>query len=516
MELREVSSRRIVGGLGLSALSAALLVVIWQSYGNLWWLTCVAFVPMYVAQYRLLPRRWSAIPVAFAFGGHYLALWMLASSVLSVGVIAGATAGFILLGLVIGLFLRPFAERTQYRWFVVQLPLIWVAIDLLTQNNEIIGTYSWFAYRLAEAPQLAQPVSVTGTPALSFLLHVVNAAIALALFAVIDRRWPHLADVPVPRRVLSCSLGIPAAVTAIWVASSLYLFHDISTRMGPSVRVAAVQPGLEFATPGTLISAGNDAPQRTEDQRIQEQIAELTSMTREAASKGAKVVVWPEEALDYDPRVHHTEWVPALVKETNVYLVMGFTPDAQNGAAPNTALMWSPDGKVSAVYFKTKRVLAEGEAFPPGTVYPTVQTPYGTLGMIICFDIDFPDGPARRVAQNGAQMVLAPSIDFASVSDIRSASTSFRAIENRVAMVKADVAWDSVLVAPNGKVVTSTAVKAERGADALLVADVPIGPGNTVFTKLGGAPFQWLEYLATAALIGAMVVSARKAKRSEG
>lgn len=66
-----------------------------------------------------------------------------------------------------------------------------------------------------------------------------------------------------------------------------------------------------------------------------------------------------------------------------------------------------------------------------------MTTPAGVLGMIICFDIDFPDGPARREVLNGAQMIIAPSIDFASITDVRSASTVFRAIENRVAMEKA-------------------------------------------------------------------------------
>jgi apolipoprotein N-acyltransferase len=300
----------------------------------------------------------------------------------------------------------------------------------------------------------------------------------------------------------------------LWMGSSFYRFDDLSSRMGPRVRVAAVQPGLENATPGTLISAGNVTPGRSEDQRIRDQIAELSAMTRDAAAKGAKVVVWPEEALDYDPRVIHTDWIPALVRQTNVYLAMGFTPNAQDGAAPNTALLWTPEGDVAAVYLKTHRVLVEGEAFTPGTVYPTVKTSLGTLGMIICFDIDFPDGPSRRVAQNGAQMILAPSIDFESIADIRSASTAFRAMENRVAMVKADVAWDSVLVAPNGEVVASTAIKTDRGADALLVADVPVGPGKSTFTSLGGVPFQCLEYTATAIMIGAIVVTWRPTRRS--
>lgn len=507
--------RRMVGGLALSLLSAVALIVIWQSHGNLWWLTFVAFVPMYVAQYRILPRRWSATPMALAFGGYYLAVSLLGSTVMSVGVIAAITLSFALIGFVFGLFLRPFAERTGYRWFVVQLPLIWVTIDLLVQNNELVGTYSWIGYRLGEAPQLIQPIAITGTPALNFLLQVINAAIALVVLALIDRRWPELADVPLSKRVLSWSVAIPVAAVSIWVVASFVMFNAVSTRMGPSVRVAAVQPGLANAMPGTLIDVSGGPPDRTDEQRIQDQAAQLSDMTRKAVAHGAKVVVWPEETLDYDPRVTHADWIPALVRETNIYLVAGFTPDSNNSAAPNTALLWSPDGQVAAVYFKTKRVLAEGEAFKPGSVYPTVKTPFGVLGMIICFDIDFPDGPARTVARNGAQMILAPSIDFESVADVRTSSTVFRAVENRVAMVKADVAWDSVLAAPNGQVITRTVIKTELGGEALLVADVPMGPGGAVFTKFGGYPFQWLAYLATAVMIGSMVVAWRRDRRAK-
>ena len=506
-------NRRLVGGTLLALLSAALLILIWPTFGNLWWLTPVAFVPMYVAQYRVLPRRWSALAVAIAFGAYYFALFLNATSVLSIGPIIGIGLGAAVVGLVIGLFLRPFAERTDYRWFVVQLPLIWVTIDLLVQNNEIFGTYMWIGYRLAPAPELVQPISITGTPALSLLLHVVNAAVALAVLALIDRIRPGLSAVAVPRRVLAWSVAIPVAAVAIWTAASLMMFRDVSNRMGPPVRVAAVQPGLDNATPGTLISVGNIDPGRTEEQRITDQIAQLSAMTRDAAAQGAKVVVWPEETLNYDPRVTRTDWIPALLRQTGVYLAMGFTPDSTDGAAPNTGLLWSPQGEVKVVYYKTKRVIVEGEKFTPGTVYPTVQTPQGTLGMIICFDIDFPDGPARMVARNGAQMILAPSIDFKSVADVRAASTAFRAIENRVAMVKADVAWDSVIAAPNGRVTASTAVHTERGAQVLLVADVPLGPRGAPFTRYGGVPFQWLTYVAALLLVGAMAVSWRRRSR---
>jgi NAD(P)-dependent dehydrogenase (short-subunit alcohol dehydrogenase family) len=52
----------------------------------------------------------------------------------------------------------------------------------------------------------------------------------------------------------------PAVACAVWVAWSLAIYTSVTDRMGPDVRVAPVQPGLENATPGTLISAGDLHP----------------------------------------------------------------------------------------------------------------------------------------------------------------------------------------------------------------------------------------------------------------
>lgn len=506
---------RVVSGLALSLLSALMLALTGPATGDLWWLIFAAFVPMYIAQYRLLPRRWSAVAVSLAFAGHWLAVALLARSVVPAWAVALVVVVAAAVGLIVGLVLRPFAERTGYRWFVVQFGLVWVSLDLLIQDNEIIGSYMWLAYRLGDAPRLIQPVSITSTPALTLLLHVVNAAIALAVIAMLDRRRGTPADASaIPRRVPLWSVTAVAILAVVWLITSLILFTDVSHRMGPDVRVATVQPGLRNATPGTLIAAGDLVPGRSGQQRHTDQIAQLSDLTRAAAAQGAKIVVWPEETLDYDPRVENTAWIPALLRETGVYLAMGFTPNAEDGAAPNTGLLWNPQGVAEAVYLKNNRVVLEGEAFPRGTVFPTMATPWGAVGMIICFDIDFPNGPARRTAANGAQAILAPSIDFQSVSGARTASTVFRAVENRVAMVKADVAWDSIIVAPNGRVVAATDIRTELGDQALLVADIPFGPGGAPFTRYGGAPFQWACYLATLAMMAAMVMARRRTGRA--
>ena len=77
-------------------------------------------------------------------------------------------------------------------------------------------------------------------------------------------------------------------------------------------------------------------------------------------------------------------------------------------------------------------------------------------------------------------------------------------------MVKADAAWDSVVVAPNGQVVVSDNIRTQLGGQALLVADVPLGPRGAPFTRYGGAPFQWLAYALTLVMAGVMVASWRR------
>jgi apolipoprotein N-acyltransferase len=130
--------------------------------------------------------------------------------------------------------------------------------------------------------------------------------------------------------------------------------------------------------------------------------------------------------------------------------------------------------------------------------------------MVICFDLDFPDGPVRKVAQSGARIVAAPSIDFGSPAGIRTSSTVFRALENRVGIVKADLAWDSAVVAADGSLLGGTVVREDGGGSAVEVVSLPLVPGGAPFTRYGNAPVTLLSVLAFAVLSSAMVVVARR------
>ena len=74
--------------------------------------------------------------------------------------------------------------------------------------------------------------------------------------------------------------------------------------------------------------------------------------------------------------------------------------------------------------------------------------------------------------------------------------TLFRAVENRVATVKADTVYSSAIVDPYGRIVAKRNGAPEGEAFAL-VADVPLGAANALYTAVG----DWVGWLSLAGFV---------------
>lgn len=487
--------------------SAILIVVSFPDRGGLYPLLLIAFVPMYVAQYRLMPRRWSAIPVLIATGTYWIVVWFIGWdllpgfqwSIFVIGIFFGLWCTFF------ALFDRRFSERTGYRWFLVQLPLWWVAIDLIFQDNLYDATNGWLAYRFASATPFIQPVSVVSTPVLTFLILLVNAAVALAVLRWIDRRWPTAAEVHVPARAVRLTEIVAGVLVLVWIASSLVIYTTLDNHMAQmdKARVAAIQPS-NVNMPVTLFAAGQPQPTAAEEtaRRAKQQV-QLTALTKQAVGQGAQLSVWPEETLNYDPRGPQGRWVAELAKETNSIIVTGFLAEKPvawpNRAAPNMAAVFGPQGLIGFTY-KVHPVLVAGEAWG-GTVpqiFPTFTTAIGQLGVIVCFDHDFPNSSARLQTLTGSQILANPAWDWGSISSLRWQSVVFRSVENRIPIVKGEAGFDSVITNANGQVLQRTDVKSATGQEAVLVSDVSLSPRDAPFTQLGG---MWFTVLVLVAFI---------------
>lgn len=474
---------RVVAGLALSLLTAVAAVTMMPPFG-LWPLVFVAFVPMIVAQQRVLPGRLSGLAIGVGVGGLFAG--QIYPGMAEAGLSWVYKAWPLYLALVVAALASGscgFHERTAYRWLPISAPVLWVALDFLRGSGfALLGaTFGNPAYALYEQPWLLQPLSVFGIWGLELLLLATNWTLAALVLVVFDRRQAasteaaRLAWTPDLRRGV---LAIGGAFLG-WVALSAVLLESPP----PSLRVAAIQPGIA--------SDGDEELRRDVEQ------------TRAAATRGARLVVWRERGLPFDPRAEHTDELRGLVAEAGVHLAVGY---GRREERVNEATVLAPDGRFLGTYGKDHPGEFAGDYSDTRGSYPVYDTPFGRLATIICYDLDFTD-TARAMARLGAEIVAVPSNDNRALAPTHYTHLVFRAIENRLPMVKADRAWDSAIIDPWGRILERTVTP--DGARATLVADVPLAPGRPLATRLG----DWVGWLCVAAVAVRMTVSARARSR---
>ncbi|HEX9681648.1 MAG TPA: nitrilase-related carbon-nitrogen hydrolase [Acidimicrobiales bacterium] len=458
----------LLGGLALGAVTPLLVLLANPPVG--WWpLIFVAFVPMVVAQHRTLPRRWSWLAPAIGVGGSYAVYF-------SPGLADGEVAVvFQLFPVYVGLIAvlvsgrsRAFAERTGYRWIAVSAPLGWIAIDFLrsTGDETLGGTWGFHAYALHDHPALLQPVSVFGIVGLQLLILLSSWAIAgWILRGAAGRR----------------AAGIVAALVGVWFAASPLMLSEAP----PTVRVAAVQNGLP-----------ND------DEHADQRLERYDSQTRDAAARGARLVVWNEAGLTFDPQLDHTARLQALARDTDAYLVLGYRIDEPGGLTRNATTLLAPDGRFLGVYGKDHPGTFAGDLNDFQGDFPVYDTELGSLATIICYDLDYTD-TARIMTRGGARLIATPSSDVPAIAATHYTHLVFRAIENRVSMVKADSRFDSAIIDPWGRVVEKT-VDPGGTTQETLVADIPLGSGSSPWVSYG----DWIGWLTVIAAAGFASTSA--------
>lgn len=160
-------------------------------------------------------------------------------------------------------------------------------------------------------------------------------------------------------------------------------------------------------------------------------LATLTTMAREAAAGGAKMVFSAEYVLMMDgsgramrDNAQDAAGEPAisaltaLSRELRVWHLVGsLTLMSDDGRMFNRSILISDEGRVVATYDKihmfdatlpSGTVIKESSAYRPGERAVIAGTPWGRLGMTVCYDLRFPQ-LYRALARGGATMLAIPS-----------------------------------------------------------------------------------------------------------
>jgi predicted amidohydrolase len=217
--------------------------------------------------------------------------------------------------------------------------------------------------------------------------------------------------------------------------------------------------------------------------RVEANVDKATALVTRAIESGAGLVTLPElfstgyfshtDHVDPDyfdlaepvdgPLINHFR---DLAASSGVWINVPFYERQRAGEYFNSAALIDGHGSVRGVYRKTHLPwsMTGWEKFymRPGHELPVFDTPFGRVGIMLCYDRDFPE-VARSLALQGAELLIVPNGASRALTDMWVQLMSVRAYENQVAVLgscltgRADAehhefCGNSLMVAPTGHV----------------------------------------------------------------
>ena len=97
----------------------------------------------------------------------------------------------------------------------------------------------------------------------------------------------------------------------------------------------------------------------------------------------------------------------ALSKKYSAYIAAGLLT-LEEGKVYNSAVLFTPEGEIGGIYHKVHLPAGEELYATPGDSYEVYETPYGNIGMLVCWDLQYPEA-ARILALKGADIIVCPT-----------------------------------------------------------------------------------------------------------
>lgn len=412
----------------------------------------------------------------------------------------------LLLSLYLGLYFGVFGLLTRYVITRTALPLpcvapfLWVSLEYV--RAYLLTGFPWASlgysqYKFLNLIQIADITSVLGV---SFMVVAVNAA----LFEVFSFLNPRFLNPPLPpfskggRDSRWYKIISVFAVTFLFLLSLAYGYYRLNRSYDNTER------GLSVA-----VLQGNIPQDLKWDRAFQRRTIDIYKrLTAESHQHQARLVIWPETAAPFffqTPSTYRQELFD-LAKEQNVFLLFG-SPSYTVGADAtpklfNSAYLISPNRESLSRYdkrhlvpfgeyiplskilfFIEKMVVGIGD-FVPGKDYTLFQIPQAKFGVVICFEVIFPD-LVRHFVLNGAEFMATITNDAwfgrSAAPYQHFAMVVFRAIENRVYFARAANTGISGFISPKGETLEASPVFVE---DALLRTISP-STTRTIYTAYG-------------------------------
>lgn len=219
-------------------------------------------------------------------------------------------------------------------------------------------------------------------------------------------------------------------------------------------------------------------------------ISQVASLSQTAAGKGCHVIVFPEmidtgyemsvireTASSWDGELFHA--LQKIASDTNLHLICGISEKEDNKIYNSIAVLNAKGeliGKYRKAHLAAYPPLDEDSSISPGNSIETVKIGGMKWGLMICYDLRFPE-LSRALVLNGAEiLVLCSAWPFPRVTHWKTL-TCARAIENQAYVIAANrvgsdgpvtFCGSSCIVDPYGVILGS----ASEDREALIIGDI--------------------------------------------
>ena len=426
-----------------------------------------------------------------------------------------------LLGIYKGLYVALFVVLIR-RLGPLWTPVVWVALEYV--RGYLFSGLPWFLLGYTQH-DLLYPIQIADLGG----VWLVSVLVAFVNGAIVD-----------PRRAPKVAAAVAVVAAAVYGAIRL---PSIPMTDGP--RIAIVQPNI----PQDLKNIMQRDP--FEGQRLAlESFDKHAALTKRAAETKPDLIVWPEAAIYYEGLLWNADrrdWVPefwyrqitALSERTPAPLLIGALVAEGRGskmsAFTNSAV--TVDGGTIRERYDKVHLVPFAEYIPFTTVFPwfrdVVRAVSGVrldnaragegfpvwnlgahrYGTQICFEAIFPE-ISREIARNGASFTVNISNDgwFRTSGELDQmlAMARFRAIENRMHVVRATNTGISAFIEPTGRVQSLLEMDGKRKeVEGTLTAIVKVTGASSLFRAWGNW-VAWMAVGAAAAGIGRIFFIDRK------
>ena len=146
-------------------------------------------------------------------------------------------------------------------------------------------------------------------------------------------------------------------------------------------------------------------------------LAKAERYIREAAAQQANIVVFPEDFITgplsgnrayVDDNGKYVKMFQQLAVQYAIDIVPGSIIEGDGSKLYNTTYYIAKSGEILGRYRKVNLWLSERSYINPGDSHPVFETAYGRVGLIICWDLMFPE-VFRSMVRADVKMVICPS-----------------------------------------------------------------------------------------------------------